>query len=213
MPSSDLILALLAATLLFAYMPGPALLYTAAQTVARGRKAGLMAAFGLHIGGYLHVGAAAAGLSALFHAVPSMYLFVKLVGAGYLVLLGSKMIWRAFKVEKGAVNPMATAQKTGRRAFAESVTVEVLNPKTALFFIAFLPQFVDPAAAYHIWVQFLILGTIVNVILASADLVCVYFAGIIVDKLRQSNRIARIMEGLGGGILVGLGASLAFHRN
>lgn len=73
MPSSDLMLALLAATVLFAYMPGPALLYAAAQTVARGRKAGLMAAFGLHIGGYLHVGAAAAGLSALFHAVPSMY--------------------------------------------------------------------------------------------------------------------------------------------
>ena len=213
MPSSDLLLALLAATLLFAYMPGPALLYAAAQTVARGRKAGLMAAFGLHIGGYIHVAAAAAGLSALFHAVPSMYLVVKLVGAGYLVLLGSKMIWRAFKVEKGVVNPMATSHKSGRRAFAESVTVEVLNPKTALFFIAFLPQFVDPAAAYPIWLQFLILGTIVNVILASADLVCVYFAGIIVDRLRQSNRIARVMEGLGGGILVGLGAHLALLRN
>ncbi len=94
MPSSDLMLALFAATVLFAYMPGPALLYAAAQTVARGRKAGLMAAFGLHIGGYLHVGAAAAGLSALFHAVPSMYMIVKVVGAGYLVLLGAKMIWQ-----------------------------------------------------------------------------------------------------------------------
>ena len=66
-------LALLAATVLFAYMPGPALLYAAAQTVARGRKAGLMQHSDFHIGGYLHVGAAAAGLSALFHAVPSMY--------------------------------------------------------------------------------------------------------------------------------------------
>ena len=213
MPSSDLILALLAATLLFAYMPGPALLYAAAQTVARGRKAGLMAAFGLHIGGYLHVGAAAAGLSALFHAVPSMYVFVKVVGAGYLVLLGVKMIWRAFTVAKEMLNPITASQKSGRRAFVESVTVEVFNPKTALFFIAFLPQFVDPSAAFPIWLQFLILGTIVNVILASADLVCVYSAGIIVDRLRQSNRIARVMEGLGGGILVGLGAHLAFLRN
>ena len=166
MPSSDLILALLAATVLFAYMPGPALLYAAAQTVARGRKAGLMAAFGLHIGGYLHVGAAAAGLSALFHAVPSMYVFVKVVGAGYLVLLGVKMIWRAFTVAKEMLNPITASQKSGRRAFVESVTVEVFNPKTALFFIAFLPQFVDPSAAFPIWLQFLILGTIVNVILA-----------------------------------------------
>lgn len=213
MPSSDLMLALFAATLLFAYMPGPALLYAAAQTVARGRKAGLMAAFGLHIGGYLHVVAAAAGLSALFHAVPSLYMIVRVVGAGYLVLLGARMIWRAFKIEKEVLNPIATSQRSGRRAFVESVTVEVLNPKTALFFIAFLPQFVDPSAAFPIWLQFLILGTIVNVILASADLVCVFFAGIIVDKLRQSNRVARIMEGLGGGILVGLGANLAFLRN
>lgn len=213
MPSSDLMLALFAATLLFAYMPGPALLYAAAQTVARGRKAGLMAAFGLHIGGYLHVVAAAAGLSALFHAVPSLYMIVRVVGAGYLVLLGARMIWRAFKIEKEVLNPIATSQRSGRRAFVESVTVEVLNPKTALFFIAFLPQFVDPSAAFPIWLQFLILGTIVNVILASADLVCVFFAGIIVDKLRQSNRVARIMEGLGGSILVGLGANLVFLRN
>ena len=138
---------------------------------------------------------------------------MKVVGAGYLVLLGVKMIWRAFSVEKEMLNPITASQKSGRHAFVESVTVEVLNPKTALFFIAFLPQFVDPSAAFPIWLQFLILGTAVNVILASADLVCVYVAGIIVDRLRQSNRIARIMEGLGGGILVGLGVHLAFQRN
>lgn len=212
MPSSELILAFLAATALFAYMPGPALLYAAAQTVARGRKAGLLAAFGLHIGGYFHVGAAAAGLSALFLAVPSLYLVVKAVGAGYLVWLGVRMIWRAFAVGRDLVNPMAGTQKSGRRAFVESVTVEILNPKTALFFIAFLPQFVDPSGTFPIWLQFLVLGTIVNLILASADLVCVYFAGIIVDKLRKSNRIARIMEGVGGGILLGLGVKLAFQR-
>ena len=123
------------------------------------------------------------------------------------------MIWRAFSVEKEVLNPITASQKSGRHAFVESVTVEVLNPKTAFFFIAFLPQFVDPSAAFPIWLQFLILGTAVNVILASADLVCVYVAGIIVDRLRQSNRIARIMEGLGGGILVGLGVHLAFQRN
>jgi threonine/homoserine/homoserine lactone efflux protein len=212
MPAPDLILALLAATVLFAYLPGPALLYVAAQTVARGRKAGLMAAFGLHIGGYIHVIAAAAGLSALFHAVPAMYMVVKVVGAGYLIFLGAKMIWQAYSVEKAVINPVSGTRKSGRRALLESVTVEVLNPKTALFFIAFLPQFVDPSAAFPIWLQFLVLGIIVNLILASADLVCVFFAGMIVDSLRRSQRVARVMEGVGGGILVGLGANLAWQR-
>ena len=213
MPSTDLMVALLAATLLFAYMPGPALLYTAAQTVAGGRKAGLMAAFGLHIGGYLHVAAAAAGLSALFHSVPTAYTAVKVLGAGYLLILGTRMLIRAFAAEKQASISLPACQKSGQRAFMESVTVEVLNPKTAVFFIAFLPQFVDPSATFPIWLQFLILGTIVNVILASADLVCVFFAGIIIDRLRQSSGVARVMEGLGGSVLIGLGANLVLQRN
>ena len=213
MPSSELLLALVAASLLFAFMPGPALLYAAAQTVARGRKAGLMAAFGLHLGGYVHVVAAAAGLSALFHAVPTLYLVVKIIGAAYLVWLGLRMIGRAFHVRKAPINPVVAPVKTHQRALVESITVEVLNPKTALFFVAFLPQFVDPAAAFPIWLQFLILGSIVNILLATADLLCVYFAGAIVDRFRQSTRVARIMEGLGGGVLVGLGANLVVQRS
>ena len=134
MPSSELMVAFLATTMLFAYMPGPALLYAAAQTVARGRKAGLMAALGLHIGGYVHVVAAAAGLSALFHAVPTLYFVVKAIGAGYLVWLGARMIWRAYTMRSEVVSPITGSRKSGRRALLESVTVEVLNPKTALFF-------------------------------------------------------------------------------
>jgi len=213
MPSVELLFAFIAATTLFAYMPGPALLYAAAQTVARGRKAGLMTALGLHIGGYFHVAAAAAGLSALFHAVPALFLAVKAVGAGYLIWLGVRMIGRALSTRTDVVNPLVASEKSARRAFVESVTVEVLNPKTALFFIAFLPQFVDPSASFPIWLQLLILGTVVNVILASADLVCVFFAGLIVDKLRQSGRAARVMEGLGGGILIGLGVKLALQQD
>jgi threonine/homoserine/homoserine lactone efflux protein len=206
-------LALLAAALLFAYIPGPALLYAAAQTVARGRKAGLLAALGLHVGGLVHVVAAAAGLSALFHAVPALYVIVKLIGSGYLILIGLKMIRQAWATQKLRLQPVAPSQKSGRMAFIESVTVEVLNPKTALFFIAFLPQFVDPAAAFPVWLQFLILGIIVNMMLSSADLVCVFFAGIVVDKLRQSSRLSRLMEGLGGTLLIGLGAHLALQKN
>ncbi len=213
MPSTDLLLALLAAALVVAYMPGPALLYAAAQTLARGRRAGLMAALGLHIGGYVHVIAAAAGLSALLHAAPAMYTILKLIGAGYLIYLGGGMLLRAMTANQVVEKPVVVNSTTARQVFAESVVVEILNPKTALFFIAFLPQFVDPAAQFPLWIQFLILGTLVNLVLASADLLCVFCAGIFIDRLRQSSRIARLAEGLGGGLLITLGVNIAMQRS
>lgn len=140
MPSTELLIAFFVTTAIFAYIPGPAMLYAAAQTIARGRWSGLMATLGIHLGCYVHVMAAAAGLSVLFHAVPVLYLVVKLAGAAYLVWLGISML-RA-KAEGGDAALPALEAKSGRRAFLESITVEVLNPKTALFFLAFLPQFI-----------------------------------------------------------------------
>lgn len=122
------------------------------------------------------------------------------------------MVCQAFTPDCTSVKPTISVEKSSRRALIESITVEVLNPKTALFFIAFLPQFVDPSAEFPVWIQLLIFGTLVNVILASSDLVCVYFAGSIVDKLRLSNQLARHMEGLGGSVLVVLGVNLALDR-
>ena len=209
MPSIELFLAFLAATAVFAYMPGPAMLYTAAQTVARGRWAGLMAALGIHLGGYAHVVAAAAGLSVLFHAVPVLYTVVKLVGAAYLVWLGICLIRERTK-PMGAM-PRVDA-RSARRAFLESVAVEVLNPKTAVFFLAFLPQFTDPSAALPIWAQLMVLGTIVNVMFSSADLVCVALAGSVAERLRRSGRAQRMVRAAGGTMLIGLGANLAVHR-
>ena len=140
MPSTAILITFLATTAIFAFIPGPAMLYVAAQTIARGRWSGLMASLGVHLGCYVHVVAAAAGLSVLFHAVPVLYLAVKLAGAAYLVWLGIAM----FRTRaQGDVAASGVASRSGRRAFVESVTVEVLNPKTALFFLAFLPQFVD----------------------------------------------------------------------
>jgi|GEM_PF-3842874 len=114
MPSLELLYGFFAATLVFAYVPGPALMYTTAQTLARGRRAGLWAAFGLHIGGYVHVIAAAAGLSALFHAVPVLYTAVKLVGAGYLVWLGIGMVRSAMFPTAHAASQQAIS-KSGAR--------------------------------------------------------------------------------------------------
>lgn len=211
MPSAELLAAFAVATVIFAYMPGPAMLYTAAQTLARGRRAGLMAALGIHAGGYVHVLSAAAGLSAVFHAVPAAYVALKTVGAVYLAWLGLQVIRSRAAGEAAHAQPVV-AMKTGRRAFAESVVVEVLNPKAALFFLAFLPQFVDPGAGLPVWAQFIVLGTIVNLTFSSADLVCVLLAGAVVQRLGRSRRAGRAVRWLGGSALIGLGANLALQR-
>lgn len=209
MPSTDLLLAFFVTTAVFAYIPGPAMLYATAQTMARGRFSGLMAALGIHIGCYVHVIAAAAGLSVLFHAVPVLYLVVKVLGAAYLVFLGIQL----FRSKAaGAEHGTLVVAKSGRRAFLESITVEVLNPKTALFFLAFLPQFVDASAAFPVWLQFVVLGTIVNLMFTSADLVCVLLAGAVMARLRRSCGAQRLLQRAGGAVLVGLGLHLAFQK-
>ncbi|KQV63760.1 LysE family translocator [Rhizobium sp. Root1220] len=210
MPSTELLITFFVTTALFAYVPGPAMLYAAAQTLARGRKAGLMATLGIHLGCYVHVVAAAAGLSIIFHAVPVLYMAVKLIGAGYLVWLGVSL-FRARTQPDASVSGLQP--KSGRRAFFESITVEVLNPKTAIFFMAFLPQFIDASASFPVWLQFFILGTIVNLTFSSADIVCVMLAGAVTSRLRRSSSAQRLVQRAGGAMLVGLGTHLALQRS
>lgn len=209
MPSYDILIAFIIATALFGYMPGPALLYASAQTIAGGRKAGFMAVLGLHIGGYMHVFAAAFGLAALFALVPLFYTILKFAGAAYLVFLGVKL---TITQNKNHLNTKNIVQKSPRRAFFESMTVEILNPKTAIFYLAFLPQFTDAAATFPIWLQLVVLGIVVNVVFSSADVVCVFLANKIVTTFKQSQSANRWAERLGGSLLVGLGAHLAFFQ-
>lgn len=209
MPSLELLIAFLIATSIFAYMPGPSTLYAAAQTIARGRRAGWFAALGIHIGGYVHVFAAAVGLAFLFEAVPTLYLLLKLAGAGYLIWLGIKMFLTKLDTHSEMVG--ATA-KSAKRAFWESVSVEVLNLKTAIFYVAFLPQFADPSAAFPIWLQLLVLGTIVNIMFSSADAICVILADKIATIFKASGSANRIAQRVGGSILVALGVNLALDR-
>lgn len=210
MPSLELLITFFITTAVFAYIPGPAMLYAAAQTMARGRRGGLMATLGIHLGCYVHVAAAAAGLSVLFHAVPTLYLAVKMIGAAYLIWLGISL-FRSRTSNDPSLPPIN--QKSARRAFLESITVEVLNPKTAIFFMAFLPQFVDASAGFPVWLQFFILGTLVNLIFSSADLVCVFLAGAVVRGLKKSASAQRVIQRAGGAVLIGLGAHLALQRN
>ncbi|MCC8949913.1 MULTISPECIES: LysE family translocator [Bradyrhizobium] len=202
----ELYLAFAITTATFALIPGPAMLYAAARTLAGGRRAGLMASLGLHLGGYVHVVAAAAGLALLFHAVPPLFMAMKLAGAAYLVWLGLSL----FRDRDNAKRP-TLAPLSAERAFAQSIVVEVLNPKTAIFFLAFLPQFVDASASLPVWAQLFLLGTAVNLTFSAVDIVCVFFASAVMSKLQRSKRSRRIMQRIGGSILVALGARLAFQ--
>ncbi|MHA3081634.1 LysE family translocator [Acinetobacter sp. ANC 3791] len=208
MLSFQLLSTFLLTTLIFAYLPGPAMLYTAAQTLARGRKAGLMASLGIHLGGYTHIVIAAMGLTILFHAIPIAYTLVKICGALWLIWLGLKLL-----LARNSKPSSDLQNHQQQRAFSESIWVEILNPKTAIFYLAFLPQFIDAQATFPIWLQFLILGTIVNLAFSSADVVCVFCADFILKKFKTSARGQYIFRYLSGSIFIMLGLRLGLYKN
>lgn len=209
MASADTLIAFMLAMVVFAYVPGPAILYTAAQTLARGRNAGFMAALGLHIGGYFHVCAAAFGLSALLVYVPTAYAAIKLAGALYLIWLGIALI-RQPDVDGPAP---AVKAKSARKAFAESIVVEVFNPKAALFFLAFLPQFADPAGAWPVWLQLIVLGIVTLAAFTSADIATVFAASAVAARAKAGGWVRKSLKWIGGTILIGLGSKLALDQN
>jgi threonine/homoserine/homoserine lactone efflux protein len=210
MPQTELLIAFFLAAGIFAYIPGPSMLYAAAQTISRGQRAGAIASMGIHIGGYVHVLAAALGLAFLFDAVPVLYVALKFGGAVYLIWLGFKMFTSK---SESSLAELKIEPKDAKRAFWESITVEIPNPKTAIFYVAFLPQFTDPSATLPIWGQLLVLGTIVNVMFSSADVFCVVLADRVTKFFKQSGTASKLAQRLGGGILVGLGLNIAFSRH
>lgn len=209
MASIEVLFALVLATLVFAYIPGPAVLYIAAQTMSRGRKAGFMAVLGVHLADYVHVLAAAFGLSAIFRHVPELYLAMKLLGAAYLIWLGISFFRRVAPVRAAA----DAAPRTPMRALADSLAVELLNPKTTIFFVSFLPQFVDPSASLPLWAQFLILGVVVNLLFTSSSILTVLTASYMQAKVAANGTAQRVIRAIGGTILIGLGARIALDRN
>ncbi len=126
------------------------------------------------------------------------------------------MIWLGLKLffsgQQLTSSNLEFDAKSPRRAFWESITVEVLNPKTAIFYVAFLPQFTDASAGLPVWSQLLILGTIVNIMFSSADVLCVLLADKVTRLLKNSSSANRIAQKIGGGLLVVLGLNLAIDR-
>ena len=185
--------------------PGPSNFYVMSRSVATGWRGGAVAAMGLATGSLIHVVAAALGLSAVFHYFPAAYAVVKLVGAAYLVYLGIRYLAGR---SPGSGPIPETARRSHRRIFTESVLVEVLNPKTALFFLAFLPQFVDvsrgPPAT-----QIVLLGSIVTLSAILCDLLVAACSASAARKLTGNARLARVQECISGSILVALGLYVA----
>lgn len=204
MPSLEPWIPFIAATIAFACMPGPAILYMTAQTVAHGRQAGLMAALGIHLGCYVHIAAASIGLASLVEGAPALYAAIRFAGAAYLVWLGVTM-FLGWNHDSG--NSRAHRPNTLR----DSIVVEVLNPKTALFFLTFLPQFVDTGAGVPLWLQFLILGMVVNLVFSAADLAAVGLASVTLGRL-SSGASSWVVPKACGSILIGLGVALVTHQ-
>jgi threonine/homoserine/homoserine lactone efflux protein len=195
----------IAATVL-AITPGPGIAYVVARTVAGGRPEGLASCFGTGIGGMLHVVAAALGLSILVAQSAAAFTVVKYLGAAYLAYLGIRLLLR--KDHAPAVEGVAS--QGARRALFEGILVEALNVKTALFFLAFLPQFVAPAEP--LVPQLVLLGSVCVALNTLVDVVAVFAA----DRLLRSGAAraarARLMTRVSGVTMLGLAAYLALAR-
>jgi threonine/homoserine/homoserine lactone efflux protein len=193
---------LIAATVL-AITPGPGIAYVVARTVAGGRAEGLASCIGTGIGGMLHVLAAAVGLSILVAQSALAFTVVKVVGAAYLVYLGVRMLLR----KQADVADQPVAPQGARRALLEGVVVEALNVKTALFFLAFLPQFVAPAEP--LVPQLVLLGSICVALNTLVDVVAVLAAHrLLASGVARAAR-ARLMTRVSGVTMIGLGVFLA----
>ena len=193
----------LAAAFLLAITPGPGIFYVLARTLAAGRREGILSSLGTFVGGFFHVVAAALGISAILAASAVAFHTVKYAGAAYLVWLGIRMI-RSRNVEL-----IATAsQPAPSGAFRQGILTEVLNPKTALFFLSFIPQFIAPEHG-HVFLQFVLLGALSVFLNTAADLLVVVLAAPLERKLKSSVRFRRgqrVASGLG---MITLGAYVA----
>ncbi|MDZ4737819.1 MAG: LysE family translocator [Rhodospirillaceae bacterium] len=207
MPSLETLIVFTAAAFVLSASPGPSNLYLLARSVSQGHRAGLVAALGLAAGGLVHVAGAALGLAALFHHSAMAFTILKYVGAAYLVWLGIQ----CFRDGSAATPIKPAAPRPLGRIFRESVLVEMLNPKVALFFLAFLPQFVDPAAG-PIALQTLILGLIVTATALPCDVAIAILSARIAGLLQSRPIWMKIQNWISGTILIGLGAAMALAR-
>ena len=202
-PATLLVFALAASVLVA--IPGPNHIYIVTRSIAQGRRIGLASAFGVETGTLVHISAATVGLSALVASSAVAFDTLRYAGAAYLAYLGIRALLRddAIELDGGAAPPSA------RRAYLDGVLVNVLNPKVALFFLAFLPQFVDPARGATS-TQILVLGLVVFAIATTSDVVYALAAGALGGWLRSRPAFVRVQRYVTGCVYLGLAAAATF---
>lgn len=193
----------LTAAVILSLTPGPGIMYVLTRSLAGGRRDGLLSTLGNTAGGMVHVVAAAFGLSAILAASATAFTVVKFAGAAYLIYLGVRTIWS--RSEISALDLVAPAPK--HDTFVQGILTEVLNPKTALFFLAFIPQFINPSGP--VVAEFLLLGTLTVLLNTLSDLGVAWFAGPLGDLLRRRAVLRRAQRYVSGGVLVALGVYVA----
>lgn len=194
----------LAAALIIAAVPGPGIFYVAARTLSEGRASGFASTTGTALGGLVHVVAGSLGISAIILASAELFAAVKFIGALYLIWLGIRTYQSAGRVLES--EPMGD-----KRAFRDGVLVEALNPKTAAFFLAFIPQFLDPAGS-NPTLQFIMLGAISVTLNTLADVAVVLMASATrIPLIGRPHLMRRLTQG-SGVFIAGLGLSLALAR-
>ncbi|HKR96767.1 MAG TPA: LysE family translocator [Candidatus Angelobacter sp.] len=206
MPEKTAFLTFLFAAFMLNIAPGPDMLYVIGRSLGQGRKAGIVSALGIFVGCWVHILAAAFGIAALLRSSPVAFNVVRYAGAAYLVYLGIKMIVQRSNLAQQQPKPASLAS-----IFRQGVITNVLNPKVALFFLAFLPQFVDAHRGSVVW-QILLLGLIFNVGGTAVNLGVAYAGGTLGELLRRNARFARMQQWFTGLVFIGLGARLAWQR-
>jgi threonine/homoserine/homoserine lactone efflux protein len=205
MPALQTLIVFAAAAVVFAVIPGPAVFYVVTRSVAQGRTAGLASAAAIEVGNLVHVAAAMLGVSALLAASATAFTVVKYAGAAYLVYLGVLAL-----LARGGVAPDDDAPPQPlRRVVTQGIVVSVLNPKTALFFLAFLPQFVDPSRG-PVPLQIGVLGVLLATITWLSDSTYALVTGTAGNWLRGNARVRRAQRLATGGAYITLGAVAAF---
>jgi threonine/homoserine/homoserine lactone efflux protein len=198
--------AFLLAAIVLAVTPGPGIAYVVARTVSGGRAEGLASCLGTGIGGLAHVLAAALGLSIVIAQSALAFALVKILGVVYLVYLGVRLLMR----KEVPAGPGRVTPQGPRRALLEGVAVEVLNVKTALFFLAFLPQFVDAGAP--LVPQLVLLGSVCVLLNTLVDVVAVFAAERLLASQAVRSSRARLLTRISGATMIGLGAFLALAK-
>ncbi len=202
MPSPGVLLAFAAASIVLVVIPGPNIVYILTRSVGQGRRAGVVSTLGIESGILVHIAAAAVGLSSLIATSAIAFSIVKYAGAAYLIYLGIRTLMRPSQLDPFRSSPPERL----RRVYRDAVIISVLNPKVALFFLAFLPQFVEPTAPIS---HLLVLGVVFFMIAFSLDLAYAFAGGAISAWLRRRPSRLRWQRYGAGSVYLGLGAYAA----